>query len=130
MQKTICINGRTIKYDLTYKSVKNINIRIKPDGCVYVSANRLTGIDRIEKLLNEKSSFIFKAIDKYSTNQDTNEDSGYYKNNGKISILGNIKNVVVLKSDSYNILSDESTFLFIRPMFSMRTELSGQLMNT
>ena len=115
MLKTICIDGRNLKYELTYKSVKNINIRIKPDGCVYVSANRFTCIDRIEKLLNEKSSFIFKAIDKYSTSQNMNTSGTYYKNGGAISILGSVKNVEVLKGTSYIVISDESTFYVYTP---------------
>ena len=40
MIKTINLNGREISYDLEYKNVKNINLRIKADQSIYMSANR------------------------------------------------------------------------------------------
>ena len=40
MIKEIKLNNTVIKYDLQYKKVKNINLRIKADGSVCVSANR------------------------------------------------------------------------------------------
>ena len=38
VREILCEN-RKIQYELTRKQVKNINLRIKPDGKVYVSAN-------------------------------------------------------------------------------------------
>ena len=37
--RTICAEGRKITYCLEYKNVKNLNLRIRKDGSVYVSAN-------------------------------------------------------------------------------------------
>lgn len=38
--REIAEKGIKIRYDLQYKNVKNINLRIKSDGGIYVSANR------------------------------------------------------------------------------------------
>ena len=39
MIKTINLNERKISYDLERKNVKNINLRIKANQSIYVSAN-------------------------------------------------------------------------------------------
>lgn len=54
-----------IKYNLSYKNVKNINLRIKPDGSVNVSANRFIPQKIIDEFLLSKAEFIFKTIKKF-----------------------------------------------------------------
>lgn len=66
MIHTILLDDRTIQYNLERKKVKNINLRIKPSGAIYVSANTSVSQERIEKFLTEKSGFILKALDHYS----------------------------------------------------------------
>ena len=39
MKREIVYNHTTIEYELQYKKVKNINLRVMPDGSVKVSAN-------------------------------------------------------------------------------------------
>lgn len=58
-------DGAKITYDLQYKRVKNINLRIKADGTVYVSANRRVPISVIEGFLISKKDFILKALKKF-----------------------------------------------------------------
>ncbi|MBQ8541653.1 MAG: DUF45 domain-containing protein [Clostridia bacterium] len=43
--------------------MKNINLRIKGDGSVHVSANRRTPLDAIEDFMHKKAHLILKAID-------------------------------------------------------------------
>ncbi len=62
----IYAHGRKFKYTLERKNVKNINLRIKPSGEVYVSANRRVSQKTIEGFITSKADFVFKAIDKYS----------------------------------------------------------------
>ncbi len=63
MQKEIFDkDGTKITYDLQYKQVKNINLRIKPDGTVHVSANRRVPLTVIEGFLFSKKDFILKAL--------------------------------------------------------------------
>ena len=64
---TITCNGREIKWILTRKRVKNLNLRIKPDGFVYVSANSRVTIGHIEDFIREKSDFILDALDRYES---------------------------------------------------------------
>ena len=69
MKKEIYLGTRKIEYDLERKRVKNINLRIKSDGTVHVSANTRVPTEVIERFMHEKSVFITRALDKYAAQQ-------------------------------------------------------------
>ncbi len=77
MIKSVLYNGKCIRYDLQHKKVKNINIRIKPDGQVFVSANVYVSQDTIDKFIISKGDFILRAIDKFKS-QDITPRIQYY----------------------------------------------------
>lgn len=54
-------DGMTIGYKLSYKKIRNINLRIGIDGIIKVSAPKGVPLTRIEKFLSEKQAFIFRA---------------------------------------------------------------------
>lgn len=64
--KTINLNGRTVEYILEYKNVKNINLRVKANGSVHVSANCFQSERRIEGFLQSNAESILSSIDKFS----------------------------------------------------------------
>lgn len=66
MDKIIFVNNKIIKYDLQYKKVKNINLRIKPDGSIHVSASKRVSQKVIDEFILSKADFILKALDKYA----------------------------------------------------------------
>lgn len=55
-------NGHSLLYELTRKNVKNINLRIKSDGSVYISAPAYVPLSLIHAFLEEKQTFIDKAL--------------------------------------------------------------------
>ncbi len=67
MMKEIFLKDRKIQYTLEYKNVKNINLRIKPDTGVHVSANRRISEEAVEEFMLSKSDFILRALDKYAS---------------------------------------------------------------
>ena len=67
MLKEIRLGDRLVSYDLQRKKVKNINIRIKRDLSVHVSAAPRVPQADIERILKEKSDFILSAIEKYES---------------------------------------------------------------
>lgn len=70
MEHKIVLKDRTLTYELERKNVKNINLRIYPDGCVRVSASRWVKLSYIEDFLLSKQTFIAGALDKYVGNGD------------------------------------------------------------
>lgn len=61
--RKLMIDNRTIPYELERKTVKNINLRVRPDGSVYVSANPTISLNHIEDFMTEKQQFILSNID-------------------------------------------------------------------
>lgn len=65
MEKTIFFENIPITYKLTRKRVKNINMRIHPDGNIYVSANRWVSEKIIDEFVLSKAKYILKAQESY-----------------------------------------------------------------
>ena len=55
MIREIVINGRSVSYNLERKDVKNINLRIKSDQKIFVSANKKVSVFEIENFINTKA---------------------------------------------------------------------------
>ena len=64
MVRNIELAGKNIRYDFQCKKVKNINLRIRADGSISVSANRRVPQKTIEDFLRSKESFILNALRK------------------------------------------------------------------
>ena len=60
----ILIGGRTVAYELIRKKVKNINMRIYPDGKIKISASGRVPIETIEAFVRSRETFILKALDR------------------------------------------------------------------
>ena len=60
MEKSVVFENKTITYELVYKKVKNINMRIKPGGKVFVSANRWVSGRAIDSFVLSKAKYILK----------------------------------------------------------------------
>jgi len=60
LRKVMC-GTSVIEYVLIRKSVKNINLRIKPDGTVWVSANRHVPVEYIDCFIKTKRQFIISG---------------------------------------------------------------------
>lgn len=60
--RAIILGDMEIKYELTRKSVKNVNLRIDAAGNVRVSASRRVPIDYIEGFMRQKQELIVTAV--------------------------------------------------------------------
>lgn len=83
-----------IEYTLHYKNVKNINLRIKSDLSVYVSANKRIPTSIIDSFVLSKSDFIIKAKIRISSCEDE-------ENLNKVTTdqLADLKNFCIEYSD-------------------------------
>lgn len=70
IRQVVCGN-RVLEYQLTRKSVKNINLRVKPDGSIQVSANSRVPKAYVDDVVRQKQEFIFRALDQYKQKQET-----------------------------------------------------------
>lgn len=60
-QRIIQIEGSPLAYSLERKNVKNLNLHVRKDGSVYVSANVIVPEDKIDAFLISKGAFIRSA---------------------------------------------------------------------
>lgn len=65
-ERTVVANGQKISYCLERKQVKNINLRVRKDGRVFVSANDSVPHEEIDVFVRSKSSYILSAIDHFN----------------------------------------------------------------
>lgn len=65
MKRKIIIDGEVLEYELERKRVKNVNLRVRTDGSVYVSANRYVSVAQIEDFITSNYDFIQNARAKY-----------------------------------------------------------------
>ena len=77
MIREIIFKDNIIQYNLQYKNVKNINMRIKPDGSINVSANKGVPLTVIDDFALSKADSIIQALEKYK-NMPVTEQIQYY----------------------------------------------------
>ena len=71
MTQQILLNSGVLIYEFSYKAVKNINLRIKGDGSVCVSAPRWVQKREIESFIRQKEAFIRDAQKKLARHMPT-----------------------------------------------------------
>ena len=58
MTRTVTVEGQEIRYELERKEVKNLNLRVRPDGSVYVSANPSVLEDAVDAFVSRRGGWI------------------------------------------------------------------------
>jgi len=66
MERSIVFENKTITYTLIRKKVKNINMRLHPDGQIIVSASRWVSEKFIDEFVLSKAKYILKAQEAYA----------------------------------------------------------------
>ena len=113
MIKTISLNGRSINYILERKNVKNINLRIKVDQSIYVSANSYVSDDIIEEFLHSKAEYILKSLDHYAEIAKYAPQPKRYVDGESFRILGHDRRLKVIQGNRNTVRSDESYITLI-----------------
>lgn len=102
----ICLNGKEIPYILERKKVKNINLRIKPDCSIYISANNTVSRGEIEQFLLQKSDFILKALEYYCELQKYTPKPKQYIDGESFKICGRDLRLKVFQGTKNHVESD------------------------
>lgn len=110
MRKTIVLNNQIINYELNRKNVKNLNLRIKPDGTISVSVNNRISQERIESFLIEHSDFILNALKKYEEIERNKPKEIELVTGDVIKVLGTERTLKV-ESGSKNTVTCDKCFL-------------------
>ena len=65
-KRMVLAEGREISYVLERKKVKNLNLRIRKDGSVFVSANDAVSFDEVDEFVCNKASYILSAVKRFN----------------------------------------------------------------
>ena len=115
MLKRIKLLDQEIEYDLQRKRVKNINLRIKPDKSITVSANPRVPENRIEKFILEKQEFILRALEKYGKMQKSLPRPRQYIDGETVKVFGqDLTLKVFLSKKNYVEIGDSFIKLYVR----------------
>lgn len=96
----------TITYTLTRKSVKNINLRIKPEGSIQVSASPRVPASYIDDFIRRKQRFIVDALKKYAEHRKAAPPPREYVSGENFTILGRNLQLKVTEAKKENVTSD------------------------
>jgi predicted metal-dependent hydrolase len=95
---TVVYENNTISFALIRKKVKNINLKVRPDLTVVVSANKTVPYGYIERFVREKAPWILKN-QKYFADNDRAEKKLEYTSGKNIYYLGRPYRLQVLTAD-------------------------------
>ena len=87
-QRTITADGREILYSLERKQVKNLNLRVRKDGSVWVSADPGVLCGEIDAFVAGKVPYILKALNHFHEMAQYRPQPKQYVSGETFNILG------------------------------------------
>ena len=88
IKRRVVVENREICYHLERKNVKNLNLRIRKDGSVFVSVNEMVPCEEVDKFIRSKASYILKAIDHFREMEQYRPQSKQYVSGETFCIQG------------------------------------------
>lgn len=107
-RRVVNCEGGVITYLLTRKPVKNVNLRIRPDGQIFVSANQRVPVAFIDGFVEEKQRFIFSALakcEKRRRNESQSKERKYVSGE-EYRLLGKNLSLIVQESKEEKVYVD------------------------
>lgn len=116
-----CEHG-VITYQLTRKKVKNVNLRIKQDGSVLVSASTRVPAAFIDGFVRQKQDFILSALAKYKEKSELHPQiPRQYASGENYTLLGRNLGLKVEEAQSESVYTDGvSIFLNVKDKENFR----------
>lgn len=106
VKKTVYYNEQQISYELIRKNVKNINLRIRADGSITVSANKNVPEFVIEEFIIKKADFIIASLNKFRELKLYPPNPKEYVSGESFYLLGKSLRLKVIEDTNEDIYSD------------------------
>ena len=104
--RIVVAEGREIHYCLERKNVKNLNLRVRKDGSVFVSANDTVSCKEIDDFICSKARYIIEVINRFSDMAKYKQQPKKYVSGESFYLQGRDLRLLVSQSKSDSILSD------------------------
>ena len=109
MIKRIMLGGKEIAYELHRKKVKNINLRVRADGSMSVSANHAVSMAVVEEFLLSKEKLILRALARIDARNAQQPKPLCYTDGELIRVLGRDYVLRVRKGTQNGVALDGET---------------------
>ncbi len=111
--RTIACGEGELTYELTRKQVKNVNLRVREDGVVCVSANPRVPLAWIDAFVSSKADFIARARERIALAQSRAPQALRYENGARLALLGRTFTIVIMEAREES-LCQEGDLLHLR----------------
>ena len=105
-QRAVTAGGREIPYSLERKPVKNLNLRVRKDGSVWVSADAGVPCEEIDAFVANKAPYIQKALDHFHEMAQYRPQPKQYVSGETFNILGRGLRLLVTQAAKDSISAD------------------------
>lgn len=99
----VTYNEQQIEFELYRKNVKNVNLNVRPDMTVIVSASEQVPLDFIKKFVKEKAPWILKNIRYFKGAQPDNDIKREYVSGETYKYLGRQYRLKVFESNEEKV---------------------------
>ncbi len=109
--RTILLGGQAVEYQLTRKKVKNINLRIKADGQILVSASNAVPLKTIDAFLGRHADYLLQHLARLQSRPKPAPKQ--YVNGETFAFLGQslVLQVIENEAESVFVLGDQLLLL-------------------
>ena len=113
MKRSVMWENTVIEYDWTPKKVKNINLRLRRDGLVAVSAPRRMLPEKVDAFILSHGEWIARAQQKMDFRMRQDNAPYTYKTGDTIQILGKLILLYVEQGDHEHVEWKQDTLLVV-----------------
>ena len=105
-KRTIMLEGQPLEYILERKPVKNVNLHVRKDSSVYVSASLLVPAQQVDDFLISKANFILNAQKRFRAQAEMRPQPKQYVSGETFYIQGRALRLKVTQSPKNSVYAD------------------------
>ena len=121
-------NG-TIEYNLTRTSRKNVNITVKNDGIIYVSAPKRVALADINKIVLSKRDWILNAQKNVKARKVIKNEI-ILRNNSTVRLYGTIRKILLVPCmKNYVALNDDTIIFYVKEDYADNQNYKNNIFN-
>ena len=108
MVRNVEVDSKEIAYTLERKEVKNINLRIRPDQGVFVSAPKSVPAKTVDAFVKEKAAYITRAVKRFKEKNRFEKTDNSFVDGETVNLFGRNLRLKVCYAARNRVESDES----------------------
>ncbi|SMC77523.1 M48 family metallopeptidase [Papillibacter cinnamivorans] len=109
MERKVQSGGLEIRYELIRKPVKNVNLRLRRDGTVLVSARRNVDTGRIDDFVRSKAEWIRRGLRRLAETPEMEITPEEYEDGDMLPLLGRMVPLRILRGERDSAVYDGET---------------------